>query len=122
MPAESVRPRAASTLTVREFQQLIRAIYFDKDQSRGRDGTFRWLVEETGELARGLRKGDRHNLEEEFGDVFAWLASLASLEGIDLAEAAQKYAEGCPRCGSIPCSCREQPARRNSPGRRTPDK
>jgi len=69
-----------------------------------------------------LRKGDRHNLEEEFGDVFAWLASLASLEGIDLAEAAQKYAEGCPRCGSIPCSCREQPARRNSPGRRTPDK
>ncbi len=92
---------------MRDFQQLIRAIYFDKDCGRGRDGTFRWLVEETGELARALRNGNRANLEEEFADVFAWLASLASLEGIDLASVAEKYARGCPKCGSTPCSCPE---------------
>jgi len=94
-------------LTITEFQRLIRDTYFDKDSRRGKDGTFRWLVEETGELARALRKGDRANLEEEFADVFAWLASLASLEGIDLEAAAGKYLEGCPKCHSKPCGCQE---------------
>jgi NTP pyrophosphatase (non-canonical NTP hydrolase) len=96
-------------LTITEFQRLIRDIYFDKDSRRGKDGTFRWLVEETGELARALRKGDRANLEEEFADVFAWLASLASLEGIDLEAAAGKYLNGCPKCHRIPCGCEETP-------------
>ena len=94
-------------MTITEFQRLIRDTYFDKDSRRGKDGTFRWLVEETGELARAVRKGDRDNLKEEFADVFAWLASLASLEGIDLEAACAKYAKGCPKCHSRPCICRE---------------
>jgi NTP pyrophosphatase (non-canonical NTP hydrolase) len=98
-------------LTITEFQRLIRDIYFDKDSRRGKDGTFRWLVEETGELARALRKGDRANLEEEFADVFAWLASLASLKEIDLEAAAGKYLNGCPKCHSKPCECQEIPLR-----------
>lgn len=98
-------------MTVREFQQLIRAIYFEKDRRRGRDGTFRWLVEETGELARALRRGEKRNLQEEFADVFAWLASLASLERIDLAQAVEKYGRGCPKCHSTPCTCTENRAR-----------
>lgn len=72
------------------------------------DGTFRWLVEETGELARAMRKGDRPNLEEEFADVFAWLSSLATLEGIDMEAACAKYANGCPKCHGIPCKCKEK--------------
>ena len=44
-------------------------------------------------------------LERGAGGVFAWLASLASIKGIDLAEAAQKYANGCPRCSGTPCGC-----------------
>ena len=84
-------------MTVAEFQKLIRDIYFDKDSRRGKDGTFRWLVEETGELARAIRKGDRTNLEEEFADVFAWLSSLASLEGIDMEAACAKYARRLPQ-------------------------
>ena len=110
MPGNRQTPpkrRPASPLTVSGFQQLIRDIYFDKDSRRGTDGTFRWLVEETGELARALRKGDRENLNEEFADVFAWLASLASLQGVDLARAAGKYADGCPKCHSTPCACAE---------------
>jgi NTP pyrophosphatase (non-canonical NTP hydrolase) len=94
-------------LTITEFQRLIRDIYFDKDNRRGKDGTFRWLVEETGELARAMRKTDRANLEEEFADVFAWLSSLATLEGIDMEAACSKYAHGCPKCHNRPCTCQE---------------
>ncbi len=94
-------------MTITEFQRRIRDIYFDKDSRRGRDGTFRWLVEETGELARALRKGDRANLEEEFADVFAWLSSLATLEGVDMEAACSKYANGCPKCHETPCQCKE---------------
>ena len=80
-------------------------LYEDRDSERGRDATFRWLTEEVGELAKALRTGDRSNLEHEFGDVLAWLASLANLEGIDLEAAASRYAETCPRCGNAPCGC-----------------
>ena len=97
-------------MTITEFQRLIRDIYVDKDSRRGQDGTFRWLVEETGELARAMRKDDRANLEEEFADVFAWLTSLATLEGIDLEAAAGKYSDGCPKCRRTPCACEEAPA------------
>ena len=97
-------------MTITEFQRLIRDIYFEKDSRRGQDGTFRWLVEETGELARAMRRDDRANLEEEFADVFAWLTSLATLEGIDLETAARKYSDGCPKCRRTPCACREAPA------------
>ena len=94
-------------MTITEFQRLIRDIYFDKDSRRGRDGTFRWLVEETGELARAMRKDDQANLEEEFADVFAWLSSLAALEGVDIETACAKYARGCPKCHATPCRCKE---------------
>jgi NTP pyrophosphatase (non-canonical NTP hydrolase) len=92
-------------LGVREFQDRIEAIYLAKDSARGAMGTFAWFVEEVGELSRALRRGERKNLEEEFGDCFAWLASLASIAKVDLAQAASKYAHGCPRCKRTPCAC-----------------
>jgi hypothetical protein len=61
--------------------------------------------EEIGELARAIRKGDEDNLAHEFGDVLAWLASLANLMGVDLEDAVARYADGCPRCGLTPCDC-----------------
>jgi len=114
VPAKRPAPlprRDRKPLTVSGFQQLIRDIYFRKDRRRGVDGTYRWLVEETGELARAVRKSDNANMHEEFADVFAWLASLASLEGIDLEAAAGKYLAGCPKCHSVPCACEEKPGR-----------
>lgn len=88
------------------FQALIEQIYFDRDRARGTDGTLLWFVEEVGELVRAIRRGERGNLEEEFGDVFAWLATLASLHGLDLeALGRKKYGNGCPRCAQSPCSC-----------------
>lgn len=94
-----------SQLRVKGFQENIEAIYFERDNGRGTLGTFAWFVEEVGELSRALRKEDPENLSEEFADCFAWLASLASIAGVDLATAANKYAKGCPRCHGTPCVC-----------------
>lgn len=98
----------AEALGVREFQELIEAIYFKKDNARGAIECFAWFVEEVGELSRALRGDDRQNLEEEFADVFAWLVTLASIKGVDLAAASQKYSGGCPRCSATPCACRRR--------------
>lgn len=94
-------------MKISEFQQRIEAIYFEKDKARGLEGTYMWFAEEVGELTRALRRNDdRENLEEEFADVLAWLSTLASIRGIDLAAAAQKkYGNGCPYCHATPCTC-----------------
>jgi NTP pyrophosphatase (non-canonical NTP hydrolase) len=88
-----------------EFQDVVRRTFLDRDVARGVDGTFRWMVEEVGELARSLRDGDRGDRVHEVGDVLAWLASVANLTGVELEEAAARYGGGCPRCGGIPCTC-----------------
>ena len=100
-------------MKVSEFQRLIEELYGAKDGARGTPGTFMWFAEEVGELSRALRRGDRAELEGEFADVFAWLATLASMNGVDLeAVARAKYGEGCPRCQGSPCTCAEPtPAR-----------
>ena len=104
-------------MTLRGFQQLIRDIYFDKDNGRGLESTFMWFVEEVGELADSLRSGAPEELEAEFADVAAWLATLASIAGVDLERAVRKYAAGCPKCGHTPCRCQE-PAPPGGPERR----
>jgi NTP pyrophosphatase (non-canonical NTP hydrolase) len=93
-------------LGLREFQQKIEAIYFEKDRRRGIHATYMWFAEEVGELTRAIRRGEQDNLEEEFADVLAWLASMASIVGVDLDRAAtKKYARGCPYCHATPCAC-----------------
>jgi NTP pyrophosphatase (non-canonical NTP hydrolase) len=94
------------TRRIQDFQRLIERIYFERDSARGLEGSLLWFVEEVGELVRALRRGERHNLEEEFGDCLAWLASVASIAGVDLEEVAfSQYGNGCPRCGATPCGC-----------------
>ncbi len=88
------------------FQKLIEDIYLERDTARGTQGTLLWFVEEVGELVRAIRRGERENLEEEFGDVYAWLATLASMHGLDLEQMGfDKYGKGCPRCHATPCAC-----------------
>jgi NTP pyrophosphatase (non-canonical NTP hydrolase) len=88
------------------FQQLMASTYGANDAARGVPATVAWLAEEVGELAQAVRKGTRAEQEHEFGDVLAWLASLANQVGIDLSAAADRYADGCPRCGTMPCTCK----------------
>jgi NTP pyrophosphatase (non-canonical NTP hydrolase) len=90
------------------FQELMESTYGRNDRQRGVPATVAWLAEEVGELARAVRKGSREEQEHEFADVLAWLASLANQVGIDLAVAADRYAGGCPRCSSVPCTCAHQ--------------
>jgi NTP pyrophosphatase (non-canonical NTP hydrolase) len=92
-----------------ELQDVIRRTFLDRDRERGIDGTFRRWVEEVGELARSIRHTDQANRVHEVGDVLVWLASVANLAGVDLEEAAARYANGCPRCGQSPCACSQEP-------------
>ena len=92
-----------------DFQQLIYKMYFEKDQARGVDGTFMWLMEEVGELAAALREGSHQDKMEEFADVLAWLATIANVAGVNLSEAvAQKYGTGCPGCKQLVCQCPDE--------------
>ncbi|MDQ1381681.1 MAG: hypothetical protein QOJ71_2400 [Actinomycetota bacterium] len=88
-----------------EFQALMAATYGERDRARGIEATVAWLTEELGELARAVRKGAREEQLHEAGDVLAWLASLTGQLGLSLEDAAARYSNGCPRCGSIPCRC-----------------
>ena len=94
-------------MTIQKFQKQIEAIYYERDAARGVPLTFTWFVEEVGELAKEIRKQpqDMERLREEFADVFAWLITLASLLGIELEDAVQIYADGCPKCNTTPCDC-----------------
>jgi NTP pyrophosphatase (non-canonical NTP hydrolase) len=86
-------------MEIRAFQQLIADLYLARDSERGLAGTYFWFMEEVGELTRALRRGHQGEaLSGEFADVFAWLASLANMQGIDLERAVrEKYlAEGRP--------------------------
>ena len=87
------------------FQQVIEHTYGARDRARGVPSTVAWLAEEIGELAQAVRKGTPAQQEHEFGDVIAWVASLANQMGIDLATAVQRYADGFPRCAASPCAC-----------------
>jgi len=72
-------------MDIKTIQDAIKREYFKRDSKRGLDGTFRWLVEEVGELAKAIRgEGD---VEEEVADTFAWLLSVANLLGVDVERA-----------------------------------
>jgi NTP pyrophosphatase (non-canonical NTP hydrolase) len=100
------RESPADSITLAEFQGLIRQMYLEKDLARGVDGTFMWLIEEVGELASALRHGTHEERLGEFADVLAWLATIANVAGVDLTEAVmRKYGSGCPGCGRLVCTC-----------------
>jgi len=88
------------------LQDVIERTYGDRDRDRGVPSTVAWLCEELGELAQAVRKGNVEQQQHEFGDVLAWVASLANQMNIDLTVAVQRYASGCPRCTAMPCACR----------------
>ena len=84
-------------MEIREFQQLIRDIYFQKDNQRGLQGTFLWFVEEVGELAEAIGnykqhaiESDKDNIAQELADIFAWGTSIANLLDIDIEDAIKR--------------------------------
>ncbi len=96
-------------MEISEFQKLIDELYGERDRKRGIDKTTLWLIEEIGELAEAVRKGDMQSIEEEVADVIAWCVSVANIAGIDVERAIKKkYPGKCPRCNSIPCKCKSE--------------
>jgi NTP pyrophosphatase (non-canonical NTP hydrolase) len=96
----------SQSISLEDFQALIRQMYFEKDVARGVDGTFMWLMEEVGELAAALREGTPEDQAAEFADVLAWLTTIANVVNVDLAAAVRrKYGAGCPGCGQFVCTC-----------------
>ena len=82
-------------MEIREFQEKIEAIYFERDSARGLPGTHMWFMEEVGELARLMArmygdqsfKGDaagKAELEMEMADVLFVLICLANQTDVDL--------------------------------------
>lgn len=92
-------------MDLRELQDAIERTFGARDRDRGVPASVAWLAEEVGELAQAVRKGTHEQRLHEFGDVVAWVATLANQVGIDLTEAIERYAAGCPRCGAMPCGC-----------------
>ena len=104
------------SFTLADFQSLIQTMYSSKDEARGIEGTFMWLMEEVGELAAALRECACNNtprdseaaqhLAEEFADVLAWLVTIANVAQVDLQRAVlEKYGNGCPGCREMVCVC-----------------
>jgi NTP pyrophosphatase (non-canonical NTP hydrolase) len=98
-------PALLAAVELGAFQGRMASLYGERDRARGTAASVAWLVEEVGELAQAVRKGDREAQLHELGDVLAWLASLADQLGLSLDDAAARYAGGCPHCGATPCAC-----------------
>ena len=92
-------------MTLDQLQQVIVDTYGERDRARGLPAAVAWLVEEVGELAQAVRKGDADQQLHELGDVIAWTTTIAALLGLSIDDAAARYANGCPRCGGVPCAC-----------------
>jgi NTP pyrophosphatase (non-canonical NTP hydrolase) len=79
-----------------EVQTLMDDLYGVADRERGVPATVAWLCEELGELAQAVRKGTVEQQLHEFGDVLAWLASLANQLGVSLDDAMARYITNPP--------------------------
>jgi NTP pyrophosphatase (non-canonical NTP hydrolase) len=91
---------------IREFQDMMWQIYFNRDSKRAPARTYEWLMDEVRELGEAMRQHEKKALANEFADVLAWLASLANVVGVDLERAAiTKYDNRCPKCKKVPCEC-----------------
>ena len=98
-------------MKISDFQILIKNIYYSRDVDRGINGTFIWLVEELGELARTIKDQeiDKKRASEEIADVIAWVNSLANLLDINIESALfNKYPNKCGKCNSNPCTCKKR--------------
>lgn len=97
---------SGESLHISEFQKMMYHLYFAKDSKRGAIKTYNWLIDEVKELEDALKSNDKKAIENEFADVFAWLASLANVVDVDLEKITlNKYDNKCPKCRRSPCQC-----------------
>ncbi|MEO0202102.1 MAG: MazG nucleotide pyrophosphohydrolase domain-containing protein [candidate division WOR-3 bacterium] len=93
-------------MRIRDFQEIIRKTYYERDKQKGIKSVFIWTIEEVGELAKSLNRKTKEDIKLEVSDVIAWIFSIANLLDIDIEEALERYFNGCPKCKSMPCVCK----------------
>lgn len=98
-------------MNIKEAQDLVRRIYFERDKLRGLDAAVLRTFQELGELSDAIMKAKTQaDIEDELADVFAWVISIANLLEIDLGSALlKKYNKSCSKCKKMPCECIESP-------------
>lgn len=98
-------------MKIKEAQDMIHRIYFERDKARGMSRTILRTFQELGELSDAiLREKSVDAIIDEVGDVFAWICSIANLLEVDLGEALlKKYDNVCSKCGKSPCVCTDSP-------------
>ncbi len=98
-------------MEIKEAQEMMKRIYYDRDRSRGIDRTVLRTFQELAELSDAIMINASHDeIVSEVADVFAWLCSLANLLDVDLGSALiSKYDNVCSRCGKSPCVCDDTP-------------
>ena len=85
-------PGRGGDCSLRGIQEAMRRAFLARDRARGLHATLVWLVEELGELAEAVNRGDTALAGEEIADVIAWTLSVANLLGVDACEAVKaKY-------------------------------
>lgn len=94
-------------MRIEEAQDMMRRIYFERDQARGVSGTLNRTFDELNELREAIDNTETKDfIADEVADVFAWLCSLANLLEIDVADAFyKKYTDVCSKCKKSPCEC-----------------
>jgi NTP pyrophosphatase (non-canonical NTP hydrolase) len=94
-------------MNIKEAQDLIRRIYFERDEQRGMERTLLRTYQELGELTDAIMKERAQaDIEDELADVFAWVISIANLLDMELGSVLlKKYNNACSKCGSLPCKC-----------------
>ena len=83
-------------MRISEFQTHIENVYGVKDRERGIAMSVAWLAEEVGELAQAIRKGTHEQRVHEFGDVIAWVFSIANQVGVNMEDAIERYVTDPP--------------------------
>ena len=83
-------------MRISEFQTHIEDVYGEKDRERGIAMSVAWLAEEVGELAQAIRKGTHEQRVHEFGDVIAWVFSIANQVGVIMEDAIERYVTDPP--------------------------
>ena len=68
-----------------------------EDRERGIAMSVAWLQKRLENLLRQLEKGTHDQRVHEFGDVIAWVFSLANQVGVDVEQALDRYVTNPPK-------------------------
>ena len=117
-PEEKVGAQASDAQngwTISEWQKHLKDVYGANNAKQGLRFIYGRLLSEMNEVnVAGMQmemmpeEAEKYRQEavSELADSFAWVAAVANELDMDLEKAfVERYGNGCPNCGQIPCQC-----------------